>query len=228
MESYDIFLLVVLVGAVLFGALKGMAWQVASLSAIFVSYFVALNFHESVAGFIDAEEPWDKYIAMFSLYMGTSLCIWIVFAVVRRFIEQVHLKDFDRHAGALLGAVNGAIVCVLITFFAVTLPILGDEQKTAICRSKSGYLIAEAIGKMEVGLPQDVNRVVTPYLDGLREKLDEHQPPRNELDAVTGQPMPGAGERSEGPPTNWREVNGDRTARQLLNEIDQHFRSDQR
>ena len=41
MDPYDLFLIIILIGAVVFGALKGLAWQVASLSAIFVSYFVA-------------------------------------------------------------------------------------------------------------------------------------------------------------------------------------------
>ena len=44
METYDICMIVVLVGATIFGAWKGMAWQVASTASLVVSYVVALRF----------------------------------------------------------------------------------------------------------------------------------------------------------------------------------------
>ncbi len=44
METYDICMLLVLVAATVFGAYKGMAWQIASLASLVVSYFVALRF----------------------------------------------------------------------------------------------------------------------------------------------------------------------------------------
>ena len=50
MELYDIFMIVVLVAATVFGAWKGMAWQLASLASMFVSYFAApLRFSEKLA-----------------------------------------------------------------------------------------------------------------------------------------------------------------------------------
>lgn len=233
MGAYDIFMLLIIVFAVLFGALKGLAWQIASLSAIFVSYIVALNFHEMLAGHIDADAPWNKYIAMFVLYMGTSLVIWILFAVVRRVIEQIELKDFDRHAGAVVGAINGAILCLLITLFAVTLPVLGDDQKTSICQSQSGYLIAKAINHLEVGLPKDVNQVVSPYLDGLKTRLDEHHSTEDfEADLAseddTQEVDSGAGESAENRQPNITGTAEERTARSLLEEIDKHFGNEPR
>ena len=53
MALYDIIMLVVILGAVAFGYWKGFAWQVASLAAIIVSYFVALKFREPVAQYIE-------------------------------------------------------------------------------------------------------------------------------------------------------------------------------
>ena len=49
MALYDIVMLVVVVGAIWFGWWKGMAWQIASLAAIIVSYIVAVNFREPVS-----------------------------------------------------------------------------------------------------------------------------------------------------------------------------------
>ena len=64
MEIYDIVMLVILAGAVIFGAVKGMAWQIASIAALVVSYFVAVQFNEPVAGYIQLEAPLNKLAAM--------------------------------------------------------------------------------------------------------------------------------------------------------------------
>ena len=44
MQPYDIFMLVVLIGAAAFGAWKGMAWQLASIGSVLLSTVVALRF----------------------------------------------------------------------------------------------------------------------------------------------------------------------------------------
>ena len=43
MQTYDMLMLVVLVGATVFGFWKGMAWQIASLASLVVSYFASLQ-----------------------------------------------------------------------------------------------------------------------------------------------------------------------------------------
>ncbi|MCA9104554.1 MAG: CvpA family protein [Planctomycetales bacterium] len=172
MEPYDLVMLVVLVAAILFGAMKGLAWQIASAAALFGSYLVAVTFHGVVSEHINADPPWNKYLAMFVLYLGTSFAVWVGFAFVRRMIEKVELRDFDRQAGAVVGAINGAVLCLVITFFAVTLPFLSETQKTAISQSKAGYVMASVVDSISVGMPDGVEQVVRPYLDQLGEGLE--------------------------------------------------------
>ena len=52
MQSYDFLMLAVVIGCMVFGAWKGMAWQVASLASIVVSYFAAVNFSGAIAPMI--------------------------------------------------------------------------------------------------------------------------------------------------------------------------------
>ena len=171
MEIYDLFMLGIVVVAALLGAMKGLAWQIASAAAFVGSYIVALTFYPQLAVHIDAEEPWNKYLAMFALYLGTSFVVWIIFAFVRRMIERVEMKGFDRQAGAIVGLVNGGIVCLFVTFFAITLPFLSSEQKLAICQSQSGRLMASTVETLKYGLPEDVDQVVRPYLEELDKRL---------------------------------------------------------
>ena len=99
MQTYDLIMLGVLVGATLLGAWQGMAWQVASFASVVLSYFVAFAFREPVAEMIPAGPPWDRPLAMLILFIGTSLVIWIVFQIVSRFIDRLKLKEFDSESG---------------------------------------------------------------------------------------------------------------------------------
>lgn len=169
MEVYDIVMIVVLVGATLFGAWKGLAWQVASLGAIVLSSVVALKFHEPLAKQLPAQPPWDVPLASLILYVGTSLGIWIAFRFVSTFIDRLKLKEFDRQIGAIFGFVKGGLLCVIITVFAVML--VGDTQRKAIVGSYSGYYVARVLDKAHQYLPDRYHEAVDPYLHSLDERL---------------------------------------------------------
>jgi membrane protein required for colicin V production len=167
MQAYDVFMLIVLALAIVWGAWKGLAWQIASIASIGVSYFVALHFRQPLAGVIDASPPWNVFSAMLILFLGTGLIVWVAFNLVSEFIERVKLKEFDRQLGAVFGACKGVLLCVLITLFSVAL--LGDGQRQAICNSRSGYYIAVLLDRADMMIPKELHQVLAPYL----EKLDE-------------------------------------------------------
>jgi membrane protein required for colicin V production len=170
MQGYDLLMIVVLVAAVVWGAWKGFAWQVASLASMVASYFVALTFRQQVAQFIDASPPWNIFVSMLILFLGTSLIVWVGFNLVAEMIEKVKLKEFDRQVGALFGFAKGVLLCVLITLFAVTL--LSEPQRQPICNSRSGYYIAVLLDKADAVIPSEVHQVLDPYIDRLDSQVD--------------------------------------------------------
>src|SRR5204863_9102846 len=170
MQAYDILMLIVLGLAVIWGAWKGLAWQIASILSLGLSYFVALHFRMPLAGVIHASPPWTIFLSMLILFLGTGLIVWIGFNLVSEAIERVKLKEFDRQLGALFGAAKGVILCVLVTLFSVAL--LGDAQRQAICNSKSGYYIAVLLDRADMVIPRELHDVLAPYLD----KLDRSVP----------------------------------------------------
>ena len=170
MDAYDLIMILVLAIAMLFGAWKGLAWQIASVTSIFASYFVAYQFRMPLADMIDATPPWNIFLAMLIIYLGTSLVIWIAFRFVSEMIDRVKLKEFDRHAGAVLGLGRGVLWCVIITLFAVTL--LSDQRKEQIVQSRSGYYIAVLLDKSHAIMPEEVHDVVGPYIHSLDGRLD--------------------------------------------------------
>jgi membrane protein required for colicin V production len=168
-ETYDIVMLVVLLGAALFGAIKGFAWQLASIASIVVSYIVAYRLREPFSQSIHADPPWNRFLAMLILYIGTSLVIWVLFRMIRGSIDRLKLKEFDRQIGFLFGLAKGALYCTLITLFAVTLA--GETVRGKVVASKSGRYIAEVLDKSESVIPPEIHEVVQPYLERFDEQF---------------------------------------------------------
>jgi membrane protein required for colicin V production len=172
-QVYDLIMLIVLGMSAIFGAIKGLAWQIASLASITVSYVVACTYRERVAQMIDATPPWNMFLAMLILYVGTGFAIWVGFRLMSSAIDKIRMKQFDRQLGALFGLGKGVIFCLLITMFAMTL--LGPKQQAAICQSRSGYYISAFLGKAVVLLPKEVHSSIGEYLAKLDNRLREGQ-----------------------------------------------------
>jgi membrane protein required for colicin V production len=168
MELYDICMLVVLAGATLFGAWKGMAWQIASTASLVVSYAVALRFSPQLAPHFGEQAPLNRFIAMFVLYVGTSIAIWLAFRIVAGFLNRVRLREFDRQMGALFGAAKGVLLCIAITFFAVT---LSAKARGLVLQSRSGHYIAVLLDRAEAVMPPELHQVLDPYLHKLEREL---------------------------------------------------------
>src|SRR5262245_3171484 len=75
MQTYDLVMLAVLGAATIFGFWKGLAWQIASLASLVVSYFLALKFADRIAPMVSQHAPWNKFLAMLIIYAGASLAI---------------------------------------------------------------------------------------------------------------------------------------------------------
>ncbi len=171
MEWYDLLMIAVLLSTTVFGFLKGMAWQIASLASLVASYFVALRFSAPLAatGLFGDEEPWNRFVAMLAIYLVTSLVIWLAFRFVSRAIDRVRLQEFDKQIGGLFGFAKGVLLCVAVTFFALTLV---PDTRDAILRSRSGHYLAILIARADAVMPSEVHEVLDPYLDRLEEELN--------------------------------------------------------
>ena len=169
MSIYDILMLIVFFGAIFFGWWKGLAWQVASFASVCVSYFVAYNFHGAVSPYLEIAYPWNKFGAMLILFLGTSLVIWIGFGYVRSSIDKMKLDGFDHQSGAVLGAIKGALLCMLVTLFAVTL--LPDSFSNNIIHSRSGNFIARSLNQLSLMVPEEIHAVLSPKLNELNQSF---------------------------------------------------------
>lgn len=174
MQSYDLIMIIVLAAAALLGAWKGLAWQVASVGSMAASYLVASQFRTPFANLLasqfGAPAPWNMFLAMLLLFLGAGAAVWIGFAFLRKTIDQLKLKDYDRQVGAAVGLATGGLLCIIITFFGLML--MGPKEKQTIVNSYSGHLIARVLHQAEPLLPKEVHTVLDPYLHKLEDQLE--------------------------------------------------------
>lgn len=168
MQIYDMIMIGVLVGAAAFGTIKGLAWQVAALASLVVSYFVALRFSPQLAEWFGEHTPWNRFAAMALLYLLTGAGIWYLFRFVNDFMNRLKLREFDRQLGLLFGAAKGVALCVVITFFAVT---LSDRSRDSVLASRSGHYIAVLLARADAVMPPELHQVLDPYLHRLEREL---------------------------------------------------------
>jgi membrane protein required for colicin V production len=173
MQGYDLFMIIILAAAVIWGAWKGLAWQVASLASVVLSYIAALSFRQPLAAFLSQQvelvPPLDTGLAMLILFLGTSLVVWVGFNLVSESIQKLKLKEFDRQVGALLGLAKGILLCTVITLLAVT--IVSDQQRQQIYNSRSGYYISVLLNKIQPILPAEVQSRIQPYEENLEKNV---------------------------------------------------------
>jgi membrane protein required for colicin V production len=203
MQTYDLLMLLVLVATTMFGYWKGMAWQIASLASLVVSYFAALRFSTQLAPMFGDTAPLNRFVAMLVIYIVTSFVIWTLFRLVSKAIDKVRLESFDSQLGAMVGLAKGVLLCVAITFFAVTL--MPPAQGEAIVNSQSGRYIVALLDKSHSVFPPEVHQIIDPYVNKVEERLNPNFQPQgqNLQDLWPTQTQPPA---PAGSPIKWPEM----------------------
>ncbi len=174
-QGYDIVVVIIVVVATVLGAWKGIAWQVASIASLVVSFLVAMRFCEPLAPLLSRHEPWNRFLAMLVLFLVTSLVIWLLFRWIAHIIDRIHLREFDRQMGALFGLAKGVLLCMVLTFFAVT---LSEGSRESVLHSHSGYWLAVAVHQVVPAMPETVRNALNEYIEEFEQQLHEATPPK--------------------------------------------------
>jgi len=149
------------------------------LASLVVSYFAALRFSEQLAPVFGDHVPWNRFVAMLAIYVGSSFIIWTLFRLISGAIDKVRLESFDRQLGAMFGFAKGVLLCVVITFFAVA--SLPPAQGQAIVESQSGRYIVALLDKSHSVFPPEIHQIVDPYLDKIERGLNPNYQPHDGL-----------------------------------------------
>jgi membrane protein required for colicin V production len=166
---YDGLMLLVVIVAVLQGAWRGMAWQLAPLASLVLGYIISYPTSLMFAEYF-GKPPLNRLWAMIAIYLLVSMVIYMIARSIRHSLEKMRLVEFDRHLGALLGGVKGVLFTVVLTLGLIT---VSDQARDIILKSESSTITARLMNTISPILPQPLNDLVHPYVKNLNDQLPE-------------------------------------------------------
>lgn len=179
------------------GSSKGFVWQLATIGALVLAFCFAGPASAILAPRLGLRAPLDRWVSMLILYAVCSFACFVVARGLRKGIEKIEFQGFDSHLGAVLGLVKGAVLCLLVTFFAV---VLVPESHPHVLGSHSGYASAIVFDELRPVVPEDYHG----YLDESLKKLGQGglEPTTDESRIGDGSDQPGSDPSGDPQPTD--------------------------
>lgn len=160
MTTYDIVMLLIVVGMAIQGAWRGLAWQVAPVASLILGYMVAGPVSPSLAPLF-GDPPLADVLALIAVYVAVSLAVYLMIRSVKESLEKLKLAEFDKHLGFLLGAVKGVILTVVVTVLLIT---VSPAARQMILQTESHSIARLIIGEALPLMPETFRNTLSPYL----------------------------------------------------------------
>jgi membrane protein required for colicin V production len=160
MTLYDAAMVGVVVLGMVWGALRGITWQVASIASLVLGYLVAFPLSGQLAPQFPGEPIVARALALLVCYVAVSGGVFLVAWVVRATLRQWRFEAFDRHLGMILGGLEGALLGVVATLFVVS---LSPSARGPIFTSPTGRVVGRVLDVVEPVLPGEVRTVLSPF-----------------------------------------------------------------
>jgi membrane protein required for colicin V production len=160
MTIYDAAMLAVVVAGMVWGAWRGITWQLASMASLVLGYLVAHPVSGQVATHFPGPPVVARALAMLAVYAAVSCGVFLAAWLVRTTLRQLKFEAFDRHLGMVLGGVEGLIVGLVVTLFTVS---LAPQTRDPIFTSKAGQLVGKLMDMVGPVLPGEVRDELAPF-----------------------------------------------------------------
>jgi membrane protein required for colicin V production len=172
-----------LVGAgMIWGAWRGIVWQLASMASLVLGYVVSHQVSAQLAPHFPGPPIVARSLAMMAVYAASSGGVFLVAWFIRATLRQLRFEAFDRHLGMLLGGLEGALVGLVATLFIVS---FAPQSRAAIFGSPTGHVVGRVMDNVGPVLPSEVRKELEPFfaaesgtvaVDSRREAEPEPEP----------------------------------------------------
>jgi len=167
MAFFDLILLLILAGFVIFGIWFGLIHTLGSLVGVVAGAYLAGQYYTTVASwgaFIWGDGNGGNVIAFMIILVLVNRLVGLLFYVLDRAFEFIavipFLKSINRLAGGIFGLVEGAITIGLVIFMLARYPIggwLADQLAASTVASR----LVNFINFLTPLLPEALNTVKT-------------------------------------------------------------------
>ncbi len=159
MTLYDAAMLGVVVAGMIWGAIRGITWQVASIASLVLGYVVAVPTSAQLAPRFPGDPVVARGLALLVTYACVSGGVFLAAWMVRETLRRLRFEAFDRHLGMILGGLEGALLGVVATVFVVS---LSPRSRDPILTSPTGSVLHATQGI----LPAEIRDHLTPVWEG--------------------------------------------------------------
>ncbi len=160
MTPYDAAMLIVIVAGMVWGALRGVTWQLASLGSLVLGYSISHAFSAPLAPYFPGEPVVARALAMISLYAAVCCGIFLAAWTLRATLRRMKFESYDRHLGMLLGGLEGTFLGLVITLFVVS---LAPQTRGPIFASPTGKAVGLLMSVLGPVLPSEARGVLAPF-----------------------------------------------------------------
>jgi membrane protein required for colicin V production len=161
MTVYDAAMVGVIVAGMVWGAFRGITWQVASIASLVLGYTAAHPLSTQLAPYMPGEPVVARALAMLAVYVAVSGGVFGVAWLIRATLRQLKFEAFDRHLGMLLGGLEGALLGLVVTLFVVS---LAPQTRDPIFNSRAGKVVSTVMASVGPVLPAEARDVLAPFL----------------------------------------------------------------
>ena len=165
---YDAAMAGVLVAGMIWGAWKGVTWQLASIASLILGYTVSRQMSAQLAPHLPGDAVVSKALAMMAIYAAVSGGVFLIAWAFRSVLKRMKFEAYDRHLGMLLGGVEGALLGILATFFVVSLAPSTREQ---IFSSSAGKVVGNVMDAVGPVLPSEIRAELAPFIADAKEAI---------------------------------------------------------
>ena len=163
MSPYDLAMVGVVIAGMIWGAFRGITWQLASMASLVLGYAVSFPASAQLAPHFPGEPIVARALAMLTLYVAVSGGIFLLAWSVRAVLRRWQFEAYDRHLGMVLGGLEGAILGMVATVFVIS---LAPQTRGPILGSTSGRVVGGLLDAVQPALPGEVRSMLAAHWAG--------------------------------------------------------------
>ncbi len=159
---YDVLVVCILLFFMIKGASRGLIWQLAGIAGILLCLTFAGTASRVIGPHINLAPPTNQWAVMFITYLLATFVAFGFARTLNGWINQLELKEFNRHLGAVFGLLKGALLVLIMTFMIVT---FSAKSRDMLKDSKAAQIAARVIYQIEPIVPDKLSAQVAKYID---------------------------------------------------------------
>jgi membrane protein required for colicin V production len=160
MTLYDAAMAGLVIAGMMWGAWRGITWQLASIASLVLGYSVAHPLSAQMAPRFPGEPVVARALAMLAIYAAVSGGVFLAAWIVRSTLRQLRFEAFDRHLGMVMGGLEGALLGLVATLFVVS---LAPQTRAPIFASPAGRVVGQVMNLVGPVLPLEVRQALAPF-----------------------------------------------------------------